>query len=131
ENDYITIAPGSVWFTKMFPGYKWNELIKLHLKKSGGINIYLIGSKDEYDLIAGIKKESNSDRVLNLAGNLSILQSAALMRDAMMNYVNDSAPLHLASAMNAAVTAIYCSTVPAFGFGPLSDNSRIVETGLI
>jgi len=45
-----------------------------------------------------------------------------------MNYVNDSAPLHLASAMNAPTTAIYCSTAPAFGFGPLSDNSRIIET---
>ncbi|MFY9465650.1 MAG: glycosyltransferase family 9 protein, partial [Sediminibacterium sp.] len=22
----------------------------------------------------------------------------------------------------------YCSTVPAFGYGPLSDNSRIIET---
>jgi heptosyltransferase-2 len=45
-----------------------------------------------------------------------------------MNYVNDSAPLHLASAVNASVTAIFCSTVPDFGFGPLSDKSRVVET---
>jgi heptosyltransferase-2 len=45
-----------------------------------------------------------------------------------MNYVNDSAPMHIASAVNAPVTAIYCSTVPAFGFGPLSDVSFIVET---
>jgi heptosyltransferase-2 len=36
--------------------------------------------------------------------------------------------MHFASAVNAAVTAVYCSTVPAFGFGPLSDNSHIVET---
>jgi heptosyltransferase-2 len=26
------------------------------------------------------------------------------------------------------VTAIFCSTVPYFGFGPLSDFSRVVET---
>lgn len=45
-----------------------------------------------------------------------------------MNYVNDSAPLHIASAMNAPVTAIFCSTVPAFGFGPLRENGRVVET---
>jgi len=29
--------------------------------------------------------------------------------------------------MNAPVTAIYCSTIPAFGFGPLSDIRHIVE----
>ena len=44
------------------------------------------------------------------------------MSRAGMNYVNDSAPLHFASAMNAPVTAVYCSTIPGFGFGPLSDS---------
>ncbi|HEV9038701.1 MAG TPA: glycosyltransferase family 9 protein, partial [Puia sp.] len=44
-----------------------------------------------------------------------------------MNYVNDSAPMHFASAVNAPVTAVYCSTLPEFGFGPLSDDSHIVQ----
>ena len=44
-----------------------------------------------------------------------------------MNYVNDSAPMHFASAMDAPVAAIYCSTVPSFGFGPLSTQSYIIE----
>jgi heptosyltransferase-2 len=35
--------------------------------------------------------------------------------------------MHIASAMNAPVCAVYCSTVPAFGFGPLSDESYIME----
>ena len=63
-----------------------------------------------------------------LAGKLSFLQSAALMKQAKMNYVNDSAPLHFTSAVNAPVTAIFCSTIPAFGYTPLSDRSFIVET---
>jgi heptosyltransferase-2 len=50
------------------------------------------------------------------------------MKDAAMNFVNDSAPQHFASAMNAPVTSIFCSTVPAFGFGPLSDDSVVIET---
>ena len=50
------------------------------------------------------------------------------MKTAAMNYTNDSAPLHFASAMDATVTAIFCSTVPAFGFYPLSSKSFIVET---
>jgi heptosyltransferase-2 len=44
-----------------------------------------------------------------------------------MNFVNDSAPMHFASAVNAPVTAIFCSTVPDFGFGPLSEDSAVVE----
>ena len=64
---------------------------------------------------------------VNLSGKLTFLQTAALMKDAKMNYVNDSAPMHIASSMNASVTAVYCSTIPEFGFGPLSDDSRIVQ----
>ena len=30
--------------------------------------------------------------------------------------------------MNAPVVAIYCSTIPDFGYGPLSDQSFIVQT---
>ncbi|MEO7530917.1 MAG: glycosyltransferase family 9 protein, partial [Sediminibacterium sp.] len=48
-------------------------------------------------------------------------------KDALMNYVNDSAPMHFASSVNAPVAAVYCSTIPAFGFGPLSDTSHIIE----
>lgn len=66
--------------------------------------------------------------IVNLSGQLSFLESAALMKNARMNFVNDSAPLHFASAVNAPVAAMYCSTVPAFGFGPLSDISFVFET---
>jgi heptosyltransferase-2 len=52
------------------------------------------------------------------------------MKNAVMNYTNDSAPLHLCSAMNAPVTAVFCSTIPEFGFGPLSDNARVVQSRL-
>jgi len=50
------------------------------------------------------------------------------MQQAEMNFVNDSAPQHMASSVNAPVTAIFCSTVPAFGFGPVSDNAVVIET---
>jgi heptosyltransferase II len=121
---YITIAPSSVWFTKQLPKEKWNELINnLKVKYS----IYLTGAPSDFNLCEEIKYETG-DTAINLAGELSFLQSAALMKDAVMNYVNDSAPLHIASAMNAPVTAVFCSTVPEFGFGPLSFNSTVVQT---
>ena len=56
-------------------------------------------------------------------------RNSALMKDAQRNYVNDSGPLHISSAMNAPVTAFFLSTVPAFGFGPLSDDSQILDVG--
>ncbi len=125
SSPYFCIAPASVWYTKQYPAEKWIELIdKLHPDRT----IYLLGSPSDIELCASIKKESIHGKLQILAGELNFLQSAALMEKAKMNYVNDSAPMHIASAMNAAVTAIYCSTIPEFGFGPLSDDARIIET---
>jgi heptosyltransferase-2 len=121
---YITIAPASVWFTKQFPAAKWVELLKV---LPAQYPVYVLGGPADKDLSEAIIKEAGRDHITNLAGRLSFMETAALMRDAVMNYCNDSAPMHFASAMNAAVTAIYCSTIPEFGFGPLSDQSFIVE----
>ncbi len=124
QTPYVCIAPASVWFTKQFPAEKWIELIdKLDPDK----HVYLIGAPGDLDLCDEIKEKSVHGSVTILAGELNLLESAALMKDAKMNYVNDSAPMHMASAVNAPVTAIYCSTVPDFGFGPLSDESTILQ----
>lgn len=121
---YICIAPSSLWFTKQFPESRWVELIKNTDKK---IRIYLLGSKSDIHICENIIYKSEFENAINLAGKLSLLESAALIKDAAMNFVNDSSPLHLASAMNAKVTAIFCSTVTYFGFGPKSDDSKVVE----
>jgi len=124
---YVCIAPASLWNTKQFPAEKWIELITLFPKD---LVVYLLGSPSDTNLCNRIKTDSGNDNVVDLSGSLSLLESAALIKDARMNYVNDSAPLHLASAMNAWVTAVFCSTIPSFGFGPLSEHSTIIETEL-
>ncbi|QSE96376.1 glycosyltransferase family 9 protein [Fulvivirga lutea] len=122
--EYITVAPASVWFTKQFPAHKWIELLN-SLKE--GLQVYLIGAPSDKELCNQILEATTNTSVINLAGQLKPLASVALIEKAKMNYVNDSAPLHFASAVNAPVTAVFCSTVPGFGFGPLSDDTRIVE----
>ena len=121
---YICISPASVWFTKQFPVEKWIALINVI---PASYTIYLLGGPADKELGTTVKKGVSHSYVHNLCGDLSFLQSAALMQGAEMNYTNDSAPLHFASAMNAPVTAVFCSTVPAVGFGPLRNNARIVE----
>lgn len=125
SGDYICIAPASVWFTKQFPKEKWIELIK---KLPVSIQICFVGADSDKELCEEIINESGCRISFNFAGKLNLLETAALMKDAKLNFVNDSAPLHIASAMNAPVSSIFCSTVPAFGFGPLSETYFIYET---
>ena len=121
---YYTISPASLWFTKQFPPEKWAEVLKLMNKD---IPVMLLGSEADKDLCDDIIYRSGNSNAENLAGKLSFLESAALMKDALMNFTNDSAPMHFASAVNAPVAVVYCSTVPGFGFGPLSDKSFLIE----
>ena len=122
---YICIAPASVWYTKQLPIPKWIEL----MHQFPNTLIYVLGGKADQSLAQEIIAQAAHAHAISLAGQLTYLQSAALMQGALMNYVNDSGPMHLASAVNAPVTVFYCSTIPAFGFGPLSKHAIVVQTG--
>ena len=143
KNDFICIAPTSVWFTKQFPLHKWIDFIeKLLLEEINNkilpqnFTIHLLGAPSDSEncqkIIDTLENKLNQKnlkfKVSNLAGKLSLMQSAALMQHAKLVLANDSAPLHLASSVNAPVCAVFCSTVPAFGFTPISDESFIIET---
>ena len=121
---YICVAPCSLWFTKQFPEDRWIEFLRL---VPDNLKVYLLGGKDDIALCDRIISDVPNKHIESLAGQLNLLESAALMKDAAMNYVCDSSPMHLASSQNAPTTAVYCSTVADFGFGPLSEDSVVVE----
>ena len=122
--EYVCLAPTSVWFTKQYPEEKWLELLAV---LPPALPVYLLGGPPDTAACERLALAAGRPGLVNLSGKLSLLASAALMRGAALNYVNDSAPMHLCSAVDAPVCAIFCSTVPAFGFGPLSTFSRVVE----
>lgn len=125
KSPYICIAPASVWYTKQWPAEKWASLIN---DIPDHYHIYLLGGPGDAPLAEHIKTLANKANVWVTCGDLNYLQSAALMQDATMNYTNDSAPLHMATAMQAPVTAVFCSTIPQFGFGPIGKHTRVIET---
>jgi len=124
-NPYICVAPTSVWFTKQWAEDKWIAFLKQVPAK---YIVYLLGAPTDTAVCERIKEQVvPSSNIINLAGKLPLLASAYLMQGAKMNYVNDSAPMHLASAMNAPTCAIFCSTVPSFGYTPLADINKVVQ----
>lgn len=130
QKPYVCIAPASVWFTKQFPAQQWAVLAA---ELSHTYTVYLIGGPADSELANGILQmalahHANPNEVQNLCGQLGFTASAALMAGAVMNYTCDSAPLHMAGAVSAPVTAVFCSTIPEFGFGPMGANGQVVET---
>ena len=127
QSPYVCMSPASVWFTKQYPEEKWIDLINQIPKE---FTIYLLGGKTDTEICERIQGKAINKNVKVLAGKLNFLSSAALMKSAKMNYTNDSAPLHFASATDAPVTAVFCSTIPEFGFYPISEKSFIVQTDI-
>ncbi len=123
QEDYITISPASVWKTKQAPIAVWQQVLNKYLDKK----VIVLGGPSDVFFLENCLSQLQHPQMVIKAGQYSLLQSGYVMKNAMMNFVNDSGPLHLCSATNAPVTAFFCSTVPAFGFGPLSDNSVVLE----
>ena len=115
----IGFAPGSVWATKRWPGYEQLASMLSHWK------FVVIGSAADTEIARHIMAAAPG-RVIDATGKLSLLASAELIRRCRVLVTNDSAPQHLASAMNTPTVAVFGPTVPAFGFGPLAERATTV-----
>lgn len=116
----IGLAPGSVWPTKRWPAFA--QLANLLGQRS---RLVVIGSAADAELAQSISAAAPG-KVIDATGRLSLLASAELIRRCRVLVTNDSAPQHLASAVNTPTVTLFGPTVPAFGFGPLADRATVV-----
>jgi heptosyltransferase-2 len=116
----VALAPASVWATKKWPYYA--ELARELLPHA---RVVVLGSRDDAPLAASVCAAAG-DAALNAAGVFTLLGSAELIRRSNVVVTNDSAPLHLASAVDTPTIAIFGPTIPAFGFGPLAQDSTTI-----
>jgi heptosyltransferase-2 len=97
-------------------------------RDAGGFNVLLVGSREDEELCREICAMTQTNKVVNAAGKLSLLQSAELIRHCRVLISNDSAPMHLAVAVGTPVVAIFGATVPEFGFAPRGPHDIVIET---
>ncbi len=116
---FVALAPGSVWATKRWPAFP--DLVKL----VGG-RIVVVGGPEDAPLAARLV-DAAPDRVASAVGQASLRVSAALIERAAVLVTNDSAPLHLASAVGTPVVVIFGPTAPRLGFGPRGPAAAVVE----
>lgn len=113
----VGLAPASVWATKRWPYF--GELAR---ELATDARVVVLGS-DEDRALATEVCAAGGDGTLNAAGVFTLLGSAELIRRCQILVTNDSAPQHLASAVDTPTLTLFGPTVPTFGFGPLARNS--------
>ncbi len=122
-SEFIAIAPGSIWNTKKYPIYYYEELIKILKEK---FIIILIGSENEKEICNEIAFKFGND-VISTAGKFSLLESIEILKKTKMLVSNDSAPTHLGMCAGIPVLTLFCSTIPGFGFYPYSEKSSYLS----
>jgi heptosyltransferase-3 len=121
---FIHIHPTSRWFFKTWPAEKFAQLI-LELGRSGErVVLTAAPASDERDMIAAIKKELKAP-VVDLTGSLSLKELGALTARARAFVGVDSAPMHMAAAMQTPTVALFGPSGEAH-WGPWGVKHRIV-----
>lgn len=123
----VGLAPGSVRATKRWLPQYWSQVLKE--LESKGYQTVLVGGNEDKQLCERIIRDSGT-RTLNATGKFDILGSAWLIRNCRLLISNDSAPLHLANAVQTPVLAIFGPTVKRFGFFPFRDCDRVLQIDL-
>ena len=120
----VAIHPGASWNAKYkrWPLEKYISLITVLLKELGA-KIIIIGSKSEIEMSERILGKIQDSAVISTVGKTTVAQMAGLIKLSHLFIGNDSAPLHIASALKIPTVAIFGSTSPK---QMLSDHSRCV-----
>ena len=132
---WIGVAPGSVWATKRWPAAKFTTLCQL-LLDDPSVGIVLLGSAEESAICASLEEAClrtrpfAKSRLINLSGRTKLQDLPTIYQGLSLLLANDSSPIHYASAFNVPTVAIFGATVPALGFGPLAQNSVVIEKQL-
>jgi heptosyltransferase-2 len=121
------VCPGAAWRTKRWPAEAYGALVRD--LEDGGFACVLLGAADERPITAQVRSAAGG-RGLDLAGATDMAVMAAILARADVVVTNDSAPMHVASALGVPQVAIFCATVPAQGYGPLGTRAQVVEKDL-
>ncbi|MBI4978055.1 MAG: lipopolysaccharide heptosyltransferase II [Spirochaetes bacterium] len=115
----LIVHPGATRAQKRWPVEYFVKLIR-QFNDDQGFPVILIGGKEDEARNAIIAADCGRAITLDLTGQLSLRTLAAVIRTAWAFVGNDSAPLHMASALNVHTVGLFGQTDPVT-YGTLHD----------
>ena len=130
ERPLIVFAPGAEFGSaKRWPAEHFAQLAQTILAADPDAQVALLGSPKDWDVCNQIVALAKRAGVLNLAGATTLAEAVALIGHAGAVVSNDSGLLHVASALNRPVIALYGPTDPDHA-PPFSDMARALSLRL-
>lgn len=122
--EFTAVVPGARWESKRWPAEHFATLID-GLQRAGQPPCVLLGSPDERAVAAEVRARCRS-AVVDLTGQTSLRELAALLSVAAQVVCNDSGPMHLAAALGRPLVALFGPTDPK-RIGPYSEAARVAQ----
>ena len=123
---YIHLHPASRWQIKCWPAEKTAELIDKLQALGERVVVSAAADADEIDLVRRIRTLATTS-FADVSGKLTLKQLGALTRNARLFIGVDSAPMHIASAMQTPVVALFGPS-GEFNWGPWQVPHRVVAS---
>jgi heptosyltransferase-2 len=130
EDACIGVSPSARHENKIWPADRFAAAAGEIAARRGAAAL-LFGSADERDrcevIATMVRVKHPGVSVVNLAGWLSLLETAAAMDRCGVMITNDTGLMHLACARQVQVVAIFGPTVRQFGFFPDAARATVLE----
>lgn len=123
---FVAIAIGGNYPTKKLPTAKLIEMVS-----ALDVPCVLLGGPEDTEAGAAIAEQTNA---ISACGQLSLLESAKLVKESAVTITHDTGMMHIAAAFQVPVMSIWGNTVTDFGMSPYfgsadvtADRSSIFE----
>ncbi len=123
EQPIVILHPGANWAHKRWPTERFAQLAD-RLASARPLAIVVTGGPDDQPLAEAMRAQTAA-RLVVLAGQTTLRQLAACLEQASLVVSNDTGILHLATALDRPVVALYGPTSPVLT-GPLGDPRRVI-----
>jgi lipopolysaccharide heptosyltransferase II len=124
---FIALAPGAAHATKRWPLEHWHGLVQRI--QAAGFDVVLVGGSG--DVAVGNALAANAGNgVANAAGQFGLQGTGAVLQRARTVVSGDTGIMHMATAVETPVVALFGPTVRPFGFFPYSRRAEVVELAL-
>jgi len=127
DDPFIAVFPGARWETKRWPVARIAAVMD-RLWGENGLRSVLLGAPDERAVCDEVDRQSRSKPV-NLAGKTGVRDLVAVIERASVVLAHDSAPMHVAAALNRPLVAILGPTNPR-RTGPYGMSESVVQANL-
>jgi heptosyltransferase I len=128
----LAVHSGASWKTKRWPAERF-AAVAFKAMRRFGLSPVVLGGPDEQPLAAQfcqtLRQLAPQAKVVNLAGQTTLKQLAAVLEQSRVLLTNDSGPMQLAAGLGTPVTGVFTCTSPTIS-GPPGDKHELVATGV-